>query len=497
MQSETLADTAWDVVIEGTGLPQSLLALALSRSGKKILHVDRNDYYGGNEASLGLTEAEEWAVKHVGAQSKDAAFSHAVLKKLEGTGEIKLGRPRAYELSLAPQLLYSRSFLLDAVVSSQIHNQLDFQAVGSWFVVDTATGGLVTVPGSREDIFRDDKINMKAKRALMKLLRSLNAEDADQVWAQEASMSFTTVLEQKFGLPTTLHAPILALAMTTEPPQSTTADFAVPRIMRHLRSIGMHAPGCPALLQRYGGLAEIIQVACRANAVGGGVYVLGTGITTVHSTDENKLSIALDNGEQISTRWLVTASSHEQAVPDNSAEKSRSEVSKSISVVASPLTALFQPLAAGAVTPAGAIVLIPGEAETDPPAYIFAHSSDSGECPSGQSVLYASIAAGHEYGYARLDLAVSTLLSALDAESSPEVLWCLQYQQDYAATSSTSQHSSQVVRLHPVPAGMVLEDSVLEDVKAAWLRIVDGEDSDSFMSFAAREGTTDDDDEDT
>jgi RAB protein geranylgeranyltransferase component A len=34
---------------------------ALSRSGKKILHVDKNDYYGGTEAAFSLQEAESWA----------------------------------------------------------------------------------------------------------------------------------------------------------------------------------------------------------------------------------------------------------------------------------------------------------------------------------------------------------------------------------------------------------------------------------------------------
>jgi hypothetical protein len=33
---------------------------ALSRSGKKILHVDRNGYYGGAEAALSLAETEGW-----------------------------------------------------------------------------------------------------------------------------------------------------------------------------------------------------------------------------------------------------------------------------------------------------------------------------------------------------------------------------------------------------------------------------------------------------
>lgn len=33
---------------------------ALSRSDKKIIHVDRNPYYGGAEAAFSLQEAQEW-----------------------------------------------------------------------------------------------------------------------------------------------------------------------------------------------------------------------------------------------------------------------------------------------------------------------------------------------------------------------------------------------------------------------------------------------------
>jgi RAB protein geranylgeranyltransferase component A len=33
----------------------------LSRSDKKILHVDEDDFYGGAEAAFSLQEAEDWA----------------------------------------------------------------------------------------------------------------------------------------------------------------------------------------------------------------------------------------------------------------------------------------------------------------------------------------------------------------------------------------------------------------------------------------------------
>lgn len=274
------------------------------------------------------------------------------------------------------------------VVSSQIHNQLDFQAVGSWFVADAASDVLLAVPSSREAIFQDEKIDMRAKRSLMKLLRSLVAEEPSDDWQTASATKFTSYLEQTFGVPSALHASLLALTMSSQPSQAISAGYAIPRITRHLRSIGVHAPGCPALLQRYGGLAEIVQVACRANAVGGGTYVLGKGISNVQEAAGSQLNVQLTGGDRITTSWLVGT---EAATSSNDVAQ---VVCRSISIIGSPLTALFQPQVAGAVTPAGAVtgavIVIPGEDESDPPVHVFAHSSDTGECPSGQST-YAPI----------------------------------------------------------------------------------------------------------
>ena len=37
----------WDAVILGTGMKECLLSGLLSVAGKKVLHLDRNDFYGG------------------------------------------------------------------------------------------------------------------------------------------------------------------------------------------------------------------------------------------------------------------------------------------------------------------------------------------------------------------------------------------------------------------------------------------------------------------
>ena len=44
----------WDAVILGTGFKECLLSGLLSKAGKKVLHLDRNPYYGGASASLDI-----------------------------------------------------------------------------------------------------------------------------------------------------------------------------------------------------------------------------------------------------------------------------------------------------------------------------------------------------------------------------------------------------------------------------------------------------------
>lgn len=47
-----LADGAYDAIIMGTGLKEAVISGLLSAKGMKVLHVDRNGYYGEHTASV-------------------------------------------------------------------------------------------------------------------------------------------------------------------------------------------------------------------------------------------------------------------------------------------------------------------------------------------------------------------------------------------------------------------------------------------------------------
>lgn len=320
-------------------------------------------------------------------------FEHVSIYAPPEQGASKLSSSRAYTLSLSPHIIYCRSQLIPTLVSSKVYRQLEFQAVGNWWIYRSPsaeeTDGLHRVPSSREDVFADDNISMKSKRTLMKLLRHISQppqEDESAAEQEDLDLPFADYLTSRFHIPSELYDPLLSLSLSQWSPQQTPASYAVPRIKRHLASIGVFGPGFGGLHAKWGGGSEISQVGCRALAVGGGVYVLDRGIQSVTSKDN--LELQLSNGEPIRTKFVV-GSPWDLPAETLKQQPACRKVARSISVVSSSLESLFPPTSEGGPIPAGAVVVFPGNtlsaADDTPPVYLLVHSSDTGECPVGQS----------------------------------------------------------------------------------------------------------------
>lgn len=254
-------------------------------------------------------------------------------------------------------------------------------------------GSLLKVPNCREDVFQDHDLDFKAKRALMKFLRFIGEYEKQlDVWHEHRQQSFPAFLTQQFKVPPALQGPLLALALSPSSSDQTTTEYALPRIARHLRSIGVFGAGFGAVIPKWGGLAEISQVACRALAVGGGVYVLGKGLhadNEIPETTETGTKLRLKDGEVVTAKWVVGGET--SSAPED-------PYCRLTSIVSSPLTPLFPPIAEEAPMPASAVVTFPsGSIQLDsttgdvPPVQIFVHSNDTGECPAGQSKLDPSL----------------------------------------------------------------------------------------------------------
>ena len=312
----------------------------------------------------------------------------------DSTGAKALSFSRAYSLTLSPQIIYSRSKLLSQLVSSKVYRQLEFQAVGNWWIYVPSSGSdaaqaatLKRLPNGREDIFEDSSIENRAKRSLMKFVKFVvDYENHGEIWEPHTESALPQFLASQFQLAQQLQTVICALSLSLYPPEETSVGYALPRIARHLTSIGVFGPGFGAVVPKWGGGAEIAQVACRAGAVGGGIYVLGTGISTSQpSTDDDRIEVQLSNGEKVKTGHLAR-----KIEPSNDLQPSTTAISRVIAVVSSPFTTLFQNSVEGSPVPAVSVVVFPPNTlNTDAivhnhPIYIMVHSSEAGECPAGQ-----------------------------------------------------------------------------------------------------------------
>ncbi|KAJ5171117.1 GDP dissociation inhibitor [Penicillium coprophilum] len=523
---ETLSDTTWDVIIDGTGVSQSLLALALSRSGKKVLHIDRNQYYGGSDAAFSLDEAQEWAERvnqgdftlaNIDQHSKMPQSSNMMhLLPRRRAFPPKLASSRAYTLSLSPYFIYARSQLMSALVSSKVFRQLEFMAVGSWWIYapeqpDSENGELgaekvlYRVPGNREDVFAATHISMKSKRTLMRLLRHIikpNEDDAsNDDDNDDMSMPLKDYLASKFSVPEELHNPLLSLSLSQLSQQDTTASYALPRIQRHLSSIGHLGPGFGAVLAKYGGGAEILQAACRASAVGGGIYALDTQIQDClwrkeAEYSEHRFLLKLANEGSVQAKCMFSL--NVDTIPKEGS-KPLVEVARSISIVSATFPSLFPVTVEGAPVPATAVLMFPGDtlgSPHSPPVYLQVHSSDTGECPPQQSVIYCSVALPGSEGQALLESAVDRLIRAEGLPAT--VLWSLRYTHSGRLSNGGPRRlisDDAVPDCYAFPSSsldLAFEDDTLELVKEAWKKVVGDEVDDAdFMMFDDRDGTSD------
>ncbi|KMQ48220.1 Rab protein geranylgeranyltransferase, component A [Trichophyton rubrum] len=508
----TLDGSTWDVVISGTGLPQAFLALALSRSGKKILHIDKNDYYGGSEAAFSLQEAEEW-VKKVNEVPNFTPFESASISRpaVSDGEDDELSFSRAYTLSLSPHLLFSQSRFLPSLVSSRVYRQLEFQAVGSWWIYQHSTGSeansqparLQRVPSSREDVFSDETMSMKSKRSLMKLLRQLMQQGNDQENEAESevaqNMQFQELLKTKYRIPSDLFDPLLSLSLSLKSMDTTDSMDAIPNIKRHLSSIGVFGPGFGAVLAKWGGGAEFSQAACRACAVGGGIYALGKEIKKVdeitEGSESEKLHIYLTDDESVKSRYVVGSGWDLPEQIQRERVRPYSRLARAIMVVNSPLEILFPQTSENGPVPAGAVITIPSR-NSDPPTYLLVHSSDTGECPTNQCIIYGYVLLPAERGKVVLENAVDNFLKSVDSKAT--VIWgahftqlgCLEREM---AVNENIKGSHDNVFSFPAPAlDLAFDDALIDQVKQVWKTIMGDEaDENNFLKFDDREGTID------
>lgn len=257
----------YDVIILGTGLKECILSGILSVSGKKVLHMDRNSYYGAETTSM--TPLNQ-------------------LYKQFGKGEESpedLGRGRDWNVDLIPKFLMSNGQLVNMLVYTDVTRYLEFKVVDGSFVYKG--GKVYKVPASDTEALSSSLMGLFEKRRFRKFLiwaSDYNEKD-EKTWQGLHPGTPMTEVYKHFGLDQntqdfTGHA--LALhrndAYKSQPCKDT-----VERVKLYQQSL-MRYGKSPYLYPLYG-LGELPQGFARLSAIYGGTYMLNKPIEKVEEKD--------------------------------------------------------------------------------------------------------------------------------------------------------------------------------------------------------------------
>jgi Rab GDP dissociation inhibitor len=246
---------------------------------RKVLHIDRNDYYGGDSASLNLTQ---------------------LYRKFRPSEVVptKLGRDRDYNIDLIPKFILASGELTKILVHTQVTKYLEFKQIAGSFVY--RDGRTSKVPSNEMEAVKSPLMGLFEKRRAKKFFEFLqNWKDDDPVTHQGIDLdadSMKTVYE-KFGLEAGTqdfigHAMALYL---NDDYISKPARASYGRIVMYTSSMARYGKS-PYIYPLYG-LGELPQSFARLSAIYGGTYMLDKPIDEI-VTDEDGKFVGVRSGEE-------------------------------------------------------------------------------------------------------------------------------------------------------------------------------------------------------
>ncbi|KAM0953306.1 putative GDP dissociation inhibitor, FAD/NAD(P)-binding domain superfamily [Dioscorea sansibarensis] len=308
-------DEQYDVIVLGTGLKECILSGLLSVDGLKVLHMDRNDYYGGESTSLNLNQL--W-------------------KRLRGDDKPpeSLGPSKEYNVDMIPKFTMANGALVRVLIRTNVTQYLNFKAVDGSFVYNKKK--IYKVPANDVEALKSTLMGLFEKRRARKFFIYVQDYEEDDPKSHEGlDLNKITAREliSKYGLEDDT-VDFLGHALALHKDDSYLDEPAMDTVKRmklYAESLARFQGGSPYIYPLYG-LGELPQGFARLSAVYGGTYMLNKPECKVEFDNDGKAYGVTSEGETAKCKKLVCDPSY---LPDKVQKVGR--VARAICIMSHPI----------------------------------------------------------------------------------------------------------------------------------------------------------------
>jgi len=256
-------DEEYDVICLGTGLKECILSGMMSVSGKKVLHMDRNKYYGGESASI---------------HPLDLLFEHFGEAKPAGD---QYNPPRDWNVDLIPKFLMANGQLVKLLIHTGVTRYLEFKSIDGSYVYKS--GNIYKVPANEKEALGSSLMGIFEKRRFRKFLQFVQMFDPEDPSTFSCLRPTLQKLQTEvnmldvytyFGLDANTQS-FTGHALALYRDDNYLKQNCVPSIERiKLYSDSLARYGKSPYLYPLYGLGELPQGFARLSAIYGGTYML-------------------------------------------------------------------------------------------------------------------------------------------------------------------------------------------------------------------------------
>jgi Rab GDP dissociation inhibitor len=288
-------DEEYDVIVCGTGLKECILSGLLSTHGKKVLHLDRNGYYGGDCASLNITTLWE---KFRPGQKPPA----------------ELGANREWNVDLIPKFIMAAGDLVKILLKTKVSRYLEWKSCEGSYVYLHTEGGLFSkerhihkVPATAQDGMMSGLMGLMEKPRFINFVQSVMAWDESNPETLQGLDPRRHTMQQvyeKFGLAEST-TDFIGHAVALHPNDEYLSQACGPTINKcqlYLNSV-MQYGGSPFIYPIYG-LGGLPEGFSRLSAIHRGTYMLNKPVDGFEFGDDGKV-VGVRSGDEVARAPMV------------------------------------------------------------------------------------------------------------------------------------------------------------------------------------------------